>query len=103
MADEPAEHSGLHDEFSHLRRFIGSRRLGQRGVRRLGLAGDPSPETAAAYPVSPWNTLASPNVPQPDIIDVASSAGFTAGDTIEIDPGTANQETDTVASVATVR
>jgi hypothetical protein len=55
---------------------------------------------AAAYPVSPWNTLATPSVPQPDIISVASSAGFTAGDTIVIDPGTANQESDTIASVA---
>jgi hypothetical protein len=56
---------------------------------------------AAAYPVSPWNTLASPNVPQPNMISVASSTGFAAGDTIMIDPGTANQETDTIASVAT--
>ena len=40
-------------------------------------------------------------MPQPNVISVASSAGFAAGDTIEIDPGTANQETDTIASVAT--
>ena len=56
---------------------------------------------AAAYPVSPWNTLATPSVPQPDIISVASSAGFTAGDTVVIDPGTASQESAAVASVAT--
>ena len=56
---------------------------------------------AAAYPVAPWNTLTTPVVPQPNVISVASSAGFAAGDTIEIDPGTANQETDTIASVAT--
>ena len=56
---------------------------------------------AAAYPVAPWNTLATPVVPQPNVISVASSAGFAAGDPIEIDPGTANQETDTIASVAT--
>ncbi len=56
---------------------------------------------AAAYPVAPWNTLTTPVVPQPNVISVASSVGFAAGDTIEIDPGTANQETDTIASVAT--
>ena len=56
---------------------------------------------AAAYPVAPWNTLTTPNVPQPNVIDLASTAGFAAGDTIEVDPGTANQETDTIASVAT--
>lgn len=56
---------------------------------------------SAAYPVSPWNTLATPNVPQPDVVNVASSAGFAVGDAIAIDAGTANQETDTVASVAT--
>ncbi len=55
---------------------------------------------AAAYPVAPWNTLTTPNVPQPNVISVASSAGFAAGDAIEIDPGTANQETGTIASVA---
>lgn len=56
---------------------------------------------AAAYPVSPWNTLASPNVPQPNIISVASSAGFAVGDTITIDPGSPNEEKDTIASIAT--
>jgi hypothetical protein len=38
-------------------------------------------------------------VPQPNVISVASWAGFAVGDTIEIDPGTASQETDTIASV----
>ena len=56
---------------------------------------------AAAYPVAPWNTLTSPDVPEPNVISVASSAGFATGDTVLIDPGTANQETDTIASVAT--
>ncbi len=55
---------------------------------------------SGAYGIQPWATLTDTNSPSANNIKVASVTGFAAGDTILVDPGSA-QETATIASVGT--